>query len=77
MAVSYNNMWKLMIDKKVSASTLRKAADISPNTMTKFHKDDLVSLDVLCRICGVLECDICDLVTYIPDEKPAYGVRRR
>lgn len=65
MGVSYNKMWKLLIDKKMSAAQLRKAADISPNTMTKFHKDELVSMDVLCRICGVLECDFGDLVEYV------------
>jgi len=65
MGVSYNKMWKLLIDKKMSAAQLRKAADISPNTMTKFHKDELVSMDVLCRICEVLECDFGDLVEYV------------
>lgn len=65
MGISYNKMWKLLIDKKMSAAQLRKAADISPNTMTKFHKDELVSMDVLCKICEVLQCDFGDLVEYI------------
>lgn len=68
MAVSYNKMWKLLIDKKMSAAQLRKACEISPNTMTKFHKEELVSMDVLCKICDVLDCDFGDLVEY---QKPA------
>lgn len=69
MGVSYNKMWKLMIDMKLSASQLRKDADISPNTMTKFHKDELVSMDVLCKVCERLGCDFGDIVEYIPEKR--------
>ena len=68
MSVSYNKMWKLLIDKKMSAAQLRKKAEISPNTMTKFHKEELVSMDVLCKICGILDCDFGDLVEYKKDK---------
>ena len=44
MALSYNRMWKLLIDKKMSKADLRKAADIAPNTMTKLRRDEAVSL---------------------------------
>lgn len=74
MAVSYNKMWKRLIDEKMSAATLRKLADISPNTMTKFHKDELVSMDVLCRICQILDADFGDIMEYIP-EKPDKKIR--
>ena len=53
MAVSYNKLWKLLIDKKLSKAELRKIADISPNTMTKLNKDEMVALTVLDRICCV------------------------
>ncbi len=69
MAVSYNKMWKRLIDEKMSAAQLRKAAEISPNTMTKFHKDELVSMDVLCRICEILDADFGDIMEYIPEPK--------
>ena len=69
MAVSYNKLWKRLIDEKMSAAELRKAADISPNTMTKFHKEELVSMDVLCRICSILHTDFGDIVEYIPEKQ--------
>ena len=54
MAVSYNKLWKLLVDKKMSKSDLRKKAEIAPNTMTKLRRDEEVSLtkviDVVCKI---------------------------
>ena len=67
MAVSYNKLWKLLIDKKMSKADLRKAADIAPNTMTKLRRDEPVTLAILGRICMVLECDYGDIMTYVPD----------
>ena len=69
MAISYNRMWKLLIDKKMSKAELRKAADIAPNTMTKLRRDEPVNLAILGRICSVLDCDFGDLMQYVPDEK--------
>lgn len=69
MSVSYNKLWKLLIDKKMSASELRKIAEIAPNTMTRMRKDQDVSLAVLGRICDCLECDFGDVVEYIHDNK--------
>lgn len=69
MSISYNKLWKLLIDKKMSASELRKIADIAPNTMTRMRKDQDVSLAVLGRICDCLECDFGDIVEYIHDNK--------
>ena len=68
MAVSYNKLWKLLVDKKMSNADLRKAADVSPNTMTKLRRDEPVTLAILGKICNVLECDYGDIMTYIPDE---------
>ena len=67
MAVSYNKLWKLLVDKKMSKADLRKVADIAPNTMTKLRRDEPVTLAILGKICGVLECDYGDIMTYIPD----------
>lgn len=49
MAISYNKLWKLLIDKKMSVVDMRKAADIAPNTVTRMKKDQEVTLSVLVR----------------------------
>ena len=71
ISISYNRLWKLLVDKKMSKAELRRAAEISPNTMTKLRRDEEVSMAVLKRICEYLECnigDICDFVP-VPDEE--------
>ena len=51
MAISYNKLWKLLVDKKMSKADLRKAAGIAPNTITRLRRDEEVTLSVLNRIC--------------------------
>lgn len=68
MAVSYNKLWKLLIDKKMSRADLRRAACISPNTMTKLTRDEEVSMAVMGRICDVLDTNIGDVMDFIPDD---------
>ncbi|MDY5056230.1 MAG: helix-turn-helix transcriptional regulator [Bullifex sp.] len=65
MAVTYNRLWKLLIDRKLSRSQLRKEANISPNTMTKLNKDEMVALAVLDRICNVLDVDYGDIMQHV------------
>ena len=67
MAVSYNKLWKLLVDKKMSKSDLRKKAEIAPNTMTKLRRDEEVSLTILSKICKTLSADFGDIVEYVPD----------
>ena len=67
MAISYNKLWKLLIDKKMTQAELRKAADIAPNTMTKLRRDEPVNLAILDRIREVLECDIGDVMKFVFD----------
>ena len=50
MRVSYNKLWKLLVDKKMSKADLRKAVDIAPNTLTKMRKDGEVSMSVLLKM---------------------------
>ena len=69
MAISYNKLWKLLIDKKMTQAELRKAADIAPNTMTKLRRDEPVNLAILGRAGAVLGCDIGDVMEFIPDEE--------
>lgn len=70
MAVSYNKLWKLLIDKKMSKADLRKIAGLAPNTMTKLRRDEPVALLVLEKICGVFNADFGDIMQYIetPEE---------
>lgn len=65
MKVDYKKLWILLIEKKMSKSQLRKEAELSPATLTKLNKNEYVSMDVLTRICKVLECDIGDIVEAI------------
>ena len=68
MAISYNRLWKLLVDKKMSKSDLRKAVEMSPQTLTKMRRDEPITLSTLERICRVLNTDFGDIVEYIPDE---------
>lgn len=68
MGVSYNKLWKLLIDNKMSTAELRKQAGIAPNTMTRMRKDQEVTLQILGRICNVLSVDFGDIIEYISDE---------
>ncbi len=52
MAISYNKLWILLIDKKMTQAELRKAADIAPNTMAKLRRDEPVNLAILGRACA-------------------------
>ncbi len=69
MRISYNKLWKLLIDKKMSKADLRKAAKISPNTMTKMRRDEEVSMSVLLKIANYLKCDISDMVEFVDTEE--------
>ena len=69
MAVSYNRLWKLLIDKKMSKADLRKQAGLAPNTMTKLRRDEPVAMVVLEKICGTLDADFGDIVEYIKNSE--------
>ena len=58
MAISYNKLWKLLVDKKMSKADLRRAAGIAPNTMMKLRRDEEVTLTVLNKICAAYEVGI-------------------
>ena len=69
MAVSYNRLWKLLIDKNMSVAEMRRAADIAPNTVTRMKKDQEVTMSVLEKICAVLDADFGAIVEYVKDAK--------
>lgn len=65
MGVSYNKLFKLLIDKQMKKTELIKLADISSSTLAKLSKNENVSMDVILRLCQVLNCDIGDIVEIV------------
>ena len=68
MAVSYKKLWKLLIDHNMKKKDLAKAADISDYTVTKLGKGENVTVDILGKICSALNCNIDDIMEFVPDE---------
>nr|DAI44523.1 MAG TPA: putative transcriptional regulator [Caudoviricetes sp.] len=62
MKMSYKKLWKLLIDKDMKKTDLRKAAGISSSSLAKLGKDENVTTDVLLRICKALDCELDDIV---------------
>ncbi|WP_102343502.1 helix-turn-helix domain-containing protein [Galactobacillus timonensis] len=71
MRLSYNKLWKLLIDKGMKKKDLREATRISANTVARMGKNEVVSLEVLMKICGALNCDIGDILEVLPDKAEA------
>lgn len=65
MAVSYNNLWKLLIDKKLKRTELIDICGISSNVLAKLGKDEPVSMESLEKICVALNCNIEDVVQFV------------
>ena len=68
MMISYERMWKLLDERKITPAALRKSVGIAPNTMTKLRQNKPVHLTILDRICNYLKCDYGDIMQYIPDQ---------
>ncbi|MED1205872.1 helix-turn-helix domain-containing protein [Heyndrickxia acidicola] len=68
MGFSYDPLWKLLIDKKMTKEELRTVLSISPGTIAKMGKGKNVSMDVVERICAYLDCNIEDVVQYVKKE---------
>ena len=62
LKLSYDPLWKTLIDKKMTKGQLREAAQLSRTTITKMGKDESVTLDVILRICEALKCAVYDVV---------------
>lgn len=77
MPVSYNKLWKLLIDKEMKKTELRVAAGISSGTLAKLGKNESVTTDVLVRICHVLNCDIGDIVEVIPGNSEEMDIHQQ
>jgi DNA-binding Xre family transcriptional regulator len=69
MAVSYNKLWKLLIDKGLTKTELRLKAELGTTTLARLGKAQSVSMDVMLRICAVLNCNISDVMDFVPTDK--------
>ena len=64
MTINYDRLWKLMIDKKINKTQLCEKAGITTNAMAKLGKEEMVQLEILIKICKVLNCKIDDIIEY-------------
>lgn len=74
MAVCYNKLWKLLIDKGMTKTQLCQEAKVSTNAVAKMGRNEDVRVEVLVKICGILGCTIDDIVEIVP-EKECYTKR--
>lgn len=68
MAISYDRLWKLLIDKKMNKQDLRIATGISTTSIAKLGKGENITTDVLLKICKALSCDISDIMEVTEDK---------
>ena len=68
MHISYNKLWKLLIDKGMNKQDLGKIANISPASIAKLGKGANVTTDVLLKICEALECNLEDIIETVKNE---------
>lgn len=68
MRISYNRLWKLLIDKNMNKQDLKKATGISGTCIAKIGKGENVTTDVLVRICTALDCKLEDIMELVPDD---------
>lgn len=71
MAVSYNGLWKLLIDKNMKKMDLVECENIgiSSGTLAKMGKGEIVSLAILEKLCKELDCDFGDIISYVKNDK--------
>ena len=69
MAISYNKLWKLLIDKGIKKTQLKTLAGVSTNVIAKLGKNDPVSMETLAKICTALNCDIAEIVKMTSDKE--------
>lgn len=68
MQVSYDKLWKMLIDKKMKRTDLKKVSGISSNVIAKMGRNEFISMDSLAKICVALQCNFGDLVDILIDE---------
>lgn len=68
MKMSYNRLWKLLIDKGIKKSALREIADVSSSTLAKMNKGENITTDVILRICKAMDCKVEDIMEAVKIE---------
>ena len=66
MTISYNKLWKLLIDKGMKNGELQKRAQISASSIAKFGKNENFNTDILVKICTALDCELNDIMELVP-----------
>ena len=69
MAICYDRLFHLMIDKKMSNAQLKEKAGFSANIITRLKRNEYVSIESIERICRVLNCGVDDILEFVPEEK--------
>lgn len=67
--ISYNKLWKLLIDKGMTRTQLRQKSGISTVSLAKLGKDESVTTDILLKVCNALNCDISDIMETVHDKE--------
>jgi len=77
MAISYNKLWKLLIDNNMKKKDLQRLSGVSSATISKLGRNENVNTEILQKICAALNCDICDVMEFVPkadkEEKQSNG----
>ena len=69
MAISYNSLWKRLIDHNLSKTDRMRRANISTNVLARLGKGAPVSMESMEKICKVLNCNIGDVMEFVPDNE--------
>ncbi len=68
MAMCYKKLWKLLIDRDMTRADLREKTGLAPATLAKMTKGEAIGANVVERICETMQCDVGDIMSYVPDE---------
>lgn len=66
MQVSYKGLWVKCAENEISKHQLMEIAEVSPSTLTRLNKNEIVSLSILLKFCKVLKCDVGDVANATP-----------
>ncbi len=69
MRVNYDNLWKILIDRKKKRTDLIKEANISSNVLARMGKEEPISMESIGKICQLLDCSIDDIITFYPENE--------
>lgn len=67
MGISYNKLWKLLIDKDMKKKDLQRLSGVSSATISKLGRNENVNTEILQKICTALHCDICEILEFSPN----------